>query len=100
MQHLSEYADAIKCIRNRRYTPAAAFMVESTIERRMRRISTEQRLNLTTTIARQLRGAHTKLLLAQSGGVALQAMAEQAYEDVEGVILARVVGATPTPPTA
>lgn len=84
MQHLSEYPDAIKCIKNRRYTPAASFMVEGMIEKAVHHISTEQRVNLTTAIARKLRNIHARLLMAQSGGVALRTMAEQAYRDVEG----------------
>jgi hypothetical protein len=92
MQHLSEYPDAIKCIKNRRYTSAASFMVEGMIEKAIHRISTEQRVNLTTAIARKLRNTHTKLLMAQSGGVALRAMAEQAYRDVEGEMAATVGG--------
>jgi PBP1b-binding outer membrane lipoprotein LpoB len=84
MQHLNEYPDAIKCIKNRRYTPAASFMMETMVEKAAHRISTEQRTNLTTAIARKLRNTHTRLLRAQSGGVALRAMAEQAYRDVEG----------------
>jgi len=93
MQHLSEYPDAIKCIKNRRYTPAASFMVEGMVEKAIHRISTEQRVNLTTAIARKLRNTHTKLLMAQSGGVALRAMAEQAYRDVEGEMAAGLGGA-------
>jgi hypothetical protein len=83
MQHPNEYPDAIKCIKNRRYTPAASFMVESMFEKAVHRISTEQRGNMTTAIARKLRNTHTRLLMAQSGGVALRAMAEQAYRDVK-----------------
>src|SRR5512136_2734092 len=89
MQHPSEYADAIKCIRNRRYTPAASFMVDTMTRKAVHRISTEQMFNLTTGVARKLRAAHTKLLMAQRGGVALQAMAEQAYRDVEGEMSAK-----------
>ena len=100
MQHLSEYPDAIKCIKNRRYTPAASFMVESMIEKAVHRISTEQRVNLTTAIARKLRNTHTRLLMAQSGGVALRAMAEQAYRDVEGEMAATVGGTASVRATA
>ena len=100
MQHPSEYTDAIKCIRNRRYTPAASFMVESFFKKAVNRISTEQRMNLTTAIARKLRNAHTKLLMAQSGGVALRAMAEQAYRDVEGEMTATGGGTASAPATA
>ena len=100
MQHLSEYPDAIKCIKNRRYTPAASFMVEGMIEKAIHRISTEQRVNLTTAIARKLRNTHTRLLLAQSGGVALRAMAEQAYRDVEGEMAATVGGTASVRATA
>ena len=98
MQHPSEYVDALKCIKNRRYTPAASFMVESMFEKAVHRISTEQRVNLTTTIARKLRLTHTRLLMAQSGGVALRAMAEQAYRDVEGEMAA--TGGTSSAPAA
>ena len=100
MQHLSEYPDAIKCIKNRRYTPAASIMVEGMIEKAIHRISTEQRVNLTTAIARKLRNSHTKLLMAQSGGVALRAMAEQAYRDVEGEMAATVGGTASAHATA
>jgi hypothetical protein len=100
MQYLSEYPDALKCIKNRRYTPAASFMVESIIEKAVHRISTEQRLNLTTTIARKLRNAHTRLLLAQQGGVALRAMAEQAYREVEGEMAATAGDTAPGPAVA
>jgi hypothetical protein len=88
MQHPSEYVDALKCIKNRRYTPAASFMVESMLAKAAHHVSTEQRVNLTTAIARKLRNTHTRLLMAQSGGVALRAMAEQAYRDVEGEMTA------------
>ena len=100
MQHLSEYPDAIKCIKNRRYTPAASFMVEGMIEKAVHRISTEQRGNLTTAIARKLRNTHTRLLMAQSGGVALRAMAEQAYRDDEGEMAATVGGMASSRATA
>jgi hypothetical protein len=98
MQHPSEYVDALKCIKNRRYTPAASFMVESMFEKAVHRISTEQRVNLTTAIARKLRNTHTRLLMAQSGGVALRAMAEQAYRDVEGEMTS--TGGTVSAPAA
>jgi len=100
MQHLSEYPDAIKCIKNRRYTPAASFMMEGMVAKAVHRVSTEQRGNLTTTIARKLRNTHTRLLMAQSGGVALRAMAEQAYRDVEGEMAAVPGGAVSAPATA
>jgi hypothetical protein len=90
MQHPNEHADALKCIRDRRYTPAASFMVESMVEKAVSRISAGQRANLTTIIARKLRQAHTRLLMAQSGGVALRAMAEQAYREVEGQMVPTV----------
>jgi len=92
MQHPNEYPDAIKCIKNRRYTPAASFMVES--------FSTEQRTNMTTTVARKLRNTHTRLLMAQSGGVALRPMAEQAYRDVEAEMTATGGGAASAPAAA
>jgi hypothetical protein len=100
MQRPSEYVDALKCIKNRRYTPAASFMVESMFEKAVHRISTEQKVNLTTTIARKLRYTHTRLLMAQSGGVALRAMAEQAYRDVEGEMAATPSGTASTPAAA
>ncbi len=84
MQHPSEYLDALKCIKNRRYTPAASFMVDGMAKKAAHRMSAEQTMNLTTSVARKLRNTHTRLLMAQSGGVALRAMAEQAYRDVEG----------------
>ncbi len=100
MQHPSEYVDALKCIKNRRYTPAASFMVESMFEKAVHRISAEQRMNLTTTIARKLRHTHTRLLMAQSGGVALRLMAEQAYRDVEGEMAATGRDTASAPATA
>jgi len=100
MQHPTEYVDALKCIKNRRYTPAASFMVDGMFEKAVHRISTEQRVNLTTTIARKLRNTHTRLLMAQSGGVALRAMAEQAYRDVEGEMTATGGGAASAPAAA
>ena len=100
MQHPNEYVDALKCIKNRRYTPAASFMVESMFEKAVHRISTEQRINVTTTIARKLRNTHSRLLMAQSGGVALRAMAEQAYRDVEGEMAATGGGKASAPAAA
>lgn len=100
MERPSEYVDALKCIRNRRYTPAASFMVERMFEKAVHRISTEQRMNLTTTIARKLRHAHTKLLMAQSGGVALRVIAEQAYRDVEADMANAVGGKASGPAVA
>ena len=100
MQHPNEYPDTIKCIKNRRYTPAASFMVESMFEKAVHRISTEQRINVTTTIARKLRNTHSRLLMAQSGGVALRAMAEQAYRDVEGEMAATGGGKASAPAAA
>jgi len=70
------------------------------IEKAVHRISTEQRVNLTTAIARKLRNTHTRLLMAQSGGVALRAMAEQAYRDVEGEMAAAVGGTASVRATA
>jgi hypothetical protein len=99
MQHPSEYVDALKCIKNRRYTPAASFMVASMSEKATHRMSAEQRMNLTTAIARKLRHTHTRLLMAQSGGVALRLMAEQAYRDVEGE-MAATGGDTASAPAA
>ena len=99
MQHPSEYVDALKCIKNRRYTPAASFMVDGMVKKALHRMPTEQRVNLTTAIARKLRNTHTRLLMAQSGGVALRAMAEQAYRDVEGEAAA-TGGATASAPAA
>jgi hypothetical protein len=83
MYHPDQYPDAIQCVRNRRYTPAASFMTKGIVEKAIHRVSTEQRGNLTKTIARRLRGTHTKDLLAQKGGIALREIAEQAYRDVE-----------------
>jgi hypothetical protein len=83
MHHPNEYSDAIKCIKDRRYTPAAGFMVQSMLQKAIHRIPAEQRINLTTSAARKLRQTHTRLLTAQSSGVALRAMAERAYRDVE-----------------
>ncbi len=83
MYHASDYSDAIKCIQNRRYTPAASFMTEGMVAKIVHRVPAEQSFNLTRTIARKLRKAHRNLLLAQTGGVALGAMAEQAYRDVQ-----------------
>ena len=100
MQRHSEYADALKCIRNRRYTPAASFMVEAMAMKAIHRIPTEQLTNLTTAAARKLRYTHTRLLMAQSGGVALQAMAEQAYRDVEGEMTATGGGKASGPAAA
>ena len=100
MQHLSEYSDAIKCIKNRRYTPAASYMADSMIEGAVRRIPAEQKSNLTRTIARKLRDAHARLLLAQSGGVALLDMAQRAYEDVQGEMAPALGVAAPGRPTA
>jgi hypothetical protein len=99
MQHLSEYADAIKCIRNRRYTPAASFMAETMVEKAVNRIPAEQRANLTTSIARKLRHTHTRLLMVQTGGVELRGMAEQAYREVEGQMAATLGGTATAPPT-
>ena len=100
MQRPNEYPDAIKCIRNRRYTPAASFMVESMLQKAVHRIPAEQKVNLTTTIARKLRHTHTRLLMAQSGGMALRAMAEQAYRDVETEMAATRAGTASAPATA
>src|SRR5512136_1950643 len=97
MQHPGEYADAIKCIRNRRYTPAASFRVDTMTKKAVHRISTGQIFNLTTSVARKLRAAHTRLLMAQSGGVALQAIAEQAYREVEGQMTAAAGHPVPGP---
>ncbi len=82
MQHPSSYADAMKCIKNRRYAPPASFMIEGMVDKMIHRISAEQRVNLTRTAARKLRNTHTRLLTAQSGRMALRATAEQAYQDV------------------
>jgi hypothetical protein len=100
MEHPSAYVDALKCIRNRRYTPAASFMVESMFEKAVHRISTEQRFNLTITIARKLRNTHARLLMAQSGGVPLRLMAEQAYREVETAISAAPGGTASAPASA
>lgn len=100
MQRPSEYADALKCIRNRRYTPAASFMVEAMTRKAIHRISKEQMFNMTTSVARKLRQAHSRLLAAQSGGVPLQAMAEQAYRDVEGEMTAAGGGKASMPAAA
>lgn len=75
-------------------------MVESMLEKAVHRISPEQKGNLTTAIARKLRHTHTKLLMAQSGGVALRVMAEQAYRDVEAEMAATGAGAASTPAVA
>jgi hypothetical protein len=96
MQHPSEYLDALKCIKNRRYTPAASFMAKKAAHR----MSAEQTMNLTTAAARKLRNTHTRLLMAQSGGVALRAMAEQAYRDVEGEMAGTPRGTASAPATA
>jgi hypothetical protein len=100
MQHPNEYPDAIRCIRNRRYTPAASFMVESFFKKAVSHISPEQRMNMTTTVARKLRNTHTRLLMAQSGGVALRPMAEQAYRDVEAEMTPTGGGAGSAPAAA
>jgi hypothetical protein len=86
MYHPDRYPDAIQCVRNRRYAPAASFMTKDIVEKAIHRVSTEQRRNLGKTIARRLRGTHTKDLLAQKGGIALREIAEQAYRDVEAEI--------------
>lgn len=83
MYHPDQYPSAIRCVRNRRYTPAASYMIKGIVEKAIHRVSTEQRGNLTKTIARRLRGTHTKHLQAQEGGIALRVIAEQAYRDVE-----------------
>ncbi len=90
MQHPDQYPDAIKCVRNRRYTPAANFMIKGILEKAIHRVPPEQSSNLTRTIARRLRNTHGRLLLAQSSGVALRDMAEQAYRDVEGEMKKRL----------
>ena len=100
MQHPSEYLDALKCIKNRRYTPAASFMVDGMAKKAAHPMSAEQTMNLTTAAARKLRNTHTRLLVAQSGGVALRAMAEQAYRDVEGEMARTHSGTAPAPATA
>ncbi len=82
MQHPDQYPDAVRCIKNRRYTPAASFMTRGIVEQAIHRVPAGQKSNLTRTIARRLRNSHTKLLLAKGG--TLRAMAEQAYQDVEG----------------
>lgn len=94
MYHASDYPDAIKCIKNRRYTPAAGFMAEGIVAKITHRVPAGQSVNMTRTIARKLRKAHANLLLAQSGGVALQAMAEQAYQDVRGEMTGALPGST------
>jgi hypothetical protein len=100
MQHPSEYLDALKCIKNRRYTPAASFMVDGMAKKAAHRMSAEQTVNLTTSVARKLRNTHTRLLMAQSGGVALRAMAEQAYRDVEGEMAGTPRSTAPAPAAA
>ncbi len=83
MYYPDRYPDAIRCVRNKRYTPAASFMIKGIMEKAIHRVPSEQRGNLTRTIARRLRGTHMKGLLAQEGGMALRETAEQAYRDVE-----------------
>lgn len=100
MQHVSEYAEALKCIRSRRYTPAASFMADGMVRKAAHPVSAGQRQNLTTTIARKLRSSHKSLLLAQTGGVALLAMAEQVYREVEGELAPAVATAPPGTATA
>ncbi len=88
MQQPSDYADAVRCVKNRRYTPPASFMIQGMVDKMIHRISPEQRGNLTRTAARKLRSTHAKLLTAQGGHMAQQAMAEQAYQDVVGEMAA------------
>ncbi|MCX5999759.1 MAG: hypothetical protein NTU41_09285 [Chloroflexi bacterium] len=58
-------------------------MMKGILERIVRRVSTQQRANLTRTIARRLRNTHARILLAQKRGMALRMVAEQAYQDVQ-----------------
>ena len=83
MQYPDQYPDAIRCVKNKRYTPAANYMIKGILEKAIHRVTTEQKGNLTRTIARRLRGTHMRFLLAQKGGIALLEIAEQAYRDVE-----------------
>lgn len=90
MQHPRDYADAMRCVRNRRYTPPASFMIQGMVDRMIHRVSPEQLANLTRTAARKLRNTHAKLLTAQGGRTAQRAMAEQAYQDVASEMAAVV----------
>jgi hypothetical protein len=90
MHHPSDYTDAMSCVRNRRYTPPASFMIEGMVDKMIHRISPEQRGNLTRTAARKLRNTHARLLTAQGGRTAQRAMAEQAYRDVASEMAAAV----------
>lgn len=82
MQHPTEYAEAITCVRNRRYTPPASFMIQGMVDKATHRITPGQRGNLTRTAARKLRNTHARLLTAHGGQTPQRAMAEQTYREV------------------